>query len=212
MASATKTVTAANGRRLLLRSVESGDKELIARGLECLSERSRYRRFLTGKAEFTAAELAYLTEIDHHDHEAVVAIDPASGDAIGVARYVRLTSDPETAEPAVAVGDAWQSLGVGTALLRALVARARAEGILRFRATVLRENAPAFKLIERNGGLNARRWKGAGPQVEVELLLTASPRRDRTAAAHRRWSRAARRGASPRTGPRRRRARTGASR
>ena len=48
-----------------------------------MSEESRYRRFLAPKPSFTAAELAYLTEIDHHDHEALIAIEPQSGEPVG---------------------------------------------------------------------------------------------------------------------------------
>ena len=37
----------------------------------------------------TSSQLAYLTEVDHRDHEALVAIDMAAGDSVGVGRYVR---------------------------------------------------------------------------------------------------------------------------
>ena len=36
------------------------------------------------------SQLRYLTEVDHHDHEALIAFDPAAGTRSAVARFVRL--------------------------------------------------------------------------------------------------------------------------
>ena len=72
--------------------------------------------------------VTYLTEIDHHDHEAIIALEEESGEGIGVARYVRNPTHPETAEVAVTVIDEWQGRGLGTLLLEVLGQRARAEG------------------------------------------------------------------------------------
>ena len=62
-----------------------------ARGLNgCLSEQSIQRRFLGPKPSLSASELRYLTEVDGHDHYAIVAI-PDDGDdrIVAVARFVR---------------------------------------------------------------------------------------------------------------------------
>ena len=87
---------------------------------ERLSEESRYRRFFTTKNELSAAELDYLVDVDHEDHEAIIAIDPSSGEVLGVARYIRSKDDAEVAEVAVTVADDWQRRGLGRALLRPL--------------------------------------------------------------------------------------------
>jgi GNAT superfamily N-acetyltransferase len=144
------TAATRNGKTVLIRPLEPDDKRLIVEALGRMSEQSRYRRFLAPKPDFTAAELSYLTEIDHHDHEALIAIDPESGQAIGVARYVRLVGEPRVAEPAVAVIDDWQRQGVGSVLLQRLVTRAREDGLSHFRATVLRENRPMLELLEKS--------------------------------------------------------------
>jgi GNAT superfamily N-acetyltransferase len=81
--------------------------------------------------------LAYLTEVDHHDHEALVAFDDCSSEGVGVAWYVRV--DGATAEAAVTVADDWQGRGLGTALTSMLAERALEEGIDRFTAVVLAE-------------------------------------------------------------------------
>jgi RimJ/RimL family protein N-acetyltransferase len=155
-----------DGRTIVIRALQPGDKPLLVEGLKQMSEESRYRRFLAPKPSFTAAELAYLTELDHHDHEALIAIEPESGEPVGVARYVRLADEPEVAEAALAVVDEWQHRGVGTALLRILNARARQQDVRRFRATVLSDNQPMLRLLDQ-AGLQPAGRESSGPGVQA---------------------------------------------
>jgi RimJ/RimL family protein N-acetyltransferase len=128
---------------VFIRPIEPSDKALLAEGLRRLSDASVRLRFLSSKPSFTAAELRYLTEVDGHDHIALVAIDDDTGCLIGVARCVRLEGRPDTAEMAIVVGDPWQGHGIGDALAEALAAAARAAGIHHFEALVQAGNAPA---------------------------------------------------------------------
>lgn len=137
--------TLRDGSTILIREVRDDDKRAIAAGFAAMSPESRYRRFFSGISRLSDADLKYLTEVDHHDHEAVIAFDPEGG-PVGVARYVRI-EPPEEAEVAVAVVDHWQGRGAGTALLERLIERARENGIERFAATVLSENAEALELF-----------------------------------------------------------------
>jgi RimJ/RimL family protein N-acetyltransferase len=155
-----------DGRTIVIRPLEPGDKPLLVEGLKRMSEESRYRRFLAPKPSFTAAELAYLTEVDHHDHEALIAIEPESGDPVGVARYVRDPVQQHVAEAALAVVDEWQHRGVGTALLRHLIARARQEDVRRFRASVLSDNQPMLRLLDQPG-LQPTGLESPGPGVQA---------------------------------------------
>jgi len=63
---------------------------------------------------------------------------------VGVARYVRLTDDPETAEVAVTVADYMQGRGVGKQLGVLLADEARGRGVVRFSASILTDNRPAL--------------------------------------------------------------------
>ena len=72
---------------------------------------------------------------------------------MGVARYIRLTGRPQTAEVAVTVVDGWQGRGLGTELLTQLSGRARQEGIRRFIAVTSAGNAAAAGLL-RTAGAN----------------------------------------------------------
>jgi GNAT superfamily N-acetyltransferase len=118
------------------------------RGFERLSPESRYRRFLAPIADLSESTIRYLTEIDHLDHEAMIALDEQTGEGIGVARYVRDPEHRDVAEVAVTVIDDWQRRGVGTLLLEVISARARQEGITRFTALMLAANKEMMDLLQ----------------------------------------------------------------
>jgi RimJ/RimL family protein N-acetyltransferase len=158
-----------DGTEILIRPIRPDDREELAAGVRRLSPESRYRRFFTPTNELSASELSYLTEVDHHDHEALVALEPASGHGIGVARFVRSADDPEVAEVAVAVADSWQNRGVATALLGRLTERAREEGVRRFSAEILADNRPMLELIEELGDVTTRHLDHGSVRIELEL-------------------------------------------
>jgi GNAT superfamily N-acetyltransferase len=112
---------------LVIRPITPHDKQALIDGFERLSETSRYRRFLSPHGRLSDAELRYFTEVDHHHHEALVAIDPRTQQGVGIGRYIRSKQDPTAAELAIAVVDEWQRMGVGTRLATALADRARQE-------------------------------------------------------------------------------------
>jgi RimJ/RimL family protein N-acetyltransferase len=106
-------------------------------------------RFLAPQSRLSSSVLDYLTVIDHDRHEALIAVDPETGQSFGTARYVRSKTDPGTAEFAVGVGDRWMRVGLGTALLGALANRAREAGIVRFTGLIHTDNAAIKRLIEK---------------------------------------------------------------
>ena len=139
-----------DGTPILIRKIRPGDRHFLALGLRNLSALSVQRRFLGPKPKFSRSELRYLTEVDGHDHVALVAESPAQPvrQLIAVARFVRLPEDPEAAEAAILVIDSWQGRGLGSLLARELAARARGLGIKRFTASMASDNLPALRLME----------------------------------------------------------------
>ena len=135
------------GTGLEIRPIKPEDRAALAAAVDQSSDEAVYRRFLNPHGRLTAAELRYLTEVDHRDHEALVAIDPASGESVGVARYVRDPERRDSAEIAVAVLEQWQGQGVGKALVRRLAERARDEGIAQFTGLMLSDNRPMRRLL-----------------------------------------------------------------
>lgn len=144
-------VILSDGQKVLLRLLQPGDKELVRGGFAALSMRSRYRRFLTGKARLSERELAYLTELDQKDHFALGAIcvdDRGQAQGVGIARFVRSPGRPEIAEPAVVVIDRLHGRGLGRILCERLAEAARERGVQAFRCEVLASNTPMRALIE----------------------------------------------------------------
>jgi GNAT superfamily N-acetyltransferase len=162
--------TLRDGSELAIRPVRPDDKDAIAAGFERLSPESRYRRFFAPLQRLTARDLEYLTEVDHHDHEAVIGFDAATGDPVGVARYIR-SDVPAEAEVAVTVVDDWQGRGAATALLDRLVVRARDEGITHFLALVLTENEDAIELFDHLAPSGSEHRRSASGHLELVIDL-----------------------------------------
>ena len=131
-------------------------------------------RFLTPKKELSPAELRYFTDLDHHDHEALGALDNGDGRGVGIARYIRHADDPYAADIAVTIVDNWQGRGLGSELLARLSDRAREEGIRRFTALVAAENAAVAGLL-RDVCQPVRRESGTR---EYEIALVPSGEQD----------------------------------
>jgi nucleotide-binding universal stress UspA family protein/RimJ/RimL family protein N-acetyltransferase len=162
------SVALRDGARIVVRPIEPEDRDELAAGFERLSPESRYRRFFGPMRELRQRDLDYLTQVDHRDHEALIALDDATGQGVAVARFVRTA--PDEAEPAVVVADDWQRRGLATQLLDALADRAREEGVARFRAPVLAENAQAIAVLKRLGETHTTRM---GRELELEVVLPA---------------------------------------
>jgi RimJ/RimL family protein N-acetyltransferase len=159
-----------DGSEVLVRPVRPADAPLLAEGFARLSAESRRLRFLTDKVELTPAELRYFTEVDHHDHEALGALSLVDGRGLGVARFIRDPDDPESAEVAITVVDAWQRRGLGTELLRLLTERARAEGVHRFTAMVAADNDAVVGLLTTLGA-EVRTTSHEPGAVDYEIVL-----------------------------------------
>jgi RimJ/RimL family protein N-acetyltransferase len=161
-----------DGSLVAIRPVRPEDAALLTDGFARLSARSRQSRFFTGKQRLSEAEVRYLTNVDHRDHEALGAVS-RGGRGVGVARYIRDPGDTASAEVAVTVVDEWQGRGLGSKLLALLSNRARATGISRFTAVTAAGNTASKTLIVHAGGtLVSRR----GPHWDYEIPL--EPLRD----------------------------------
>lgn len=142
-----------DGRPILLRSIRPADRERIVAGLRRLSPASRYLRFHAPIERLSDAQLDYLTEVDHVDHEAIVALDLSDLDVpgVGVARYIREPFEPTVAEAAITVADDYHGQGAGTILLGALAQRARSNGVEIFRNYVLDGNHGMLEVFDHLG-------------------------------------------------------------
>jgi GNAT superfamily N-acetyltransferase len=166
-----------DGSALEVRPIRPEDKDAIQAGFERMSPETRYRRFFAPVQKLTESDLAYLTEVDHHDHEALVAFDADSGEPVAAARFIR-AYEPTQAQVAVSVIDDWQGRGVATAMLEQLIERAREEGIERFLALVMEDNQDAVEVARRLfPDLMEKRSADGYVELEIELPEEGQPLR-----------------------------------
>ena len=162
---------------MLIRTLHPGDGPGLAEAFEQLSETSRYRRFFAVKPRLSEESVAFFTDVDHRDHEALAAMTPDSRQLVGVARFIRNSGKPDQAEVAVTVIDSWQRRGLATVLLCELAQRAAAEGIRHFTAEILAENRPMLTLVRR---LEQADTSFHGTTVSALIELPASAKQSAT--------------------------------
>jgi acetyltransferase len=146
-----------DGSTISIRPIRPEDEPRIVKFHESLSEESVYRRYFLfmGLAERTRHErLTRICFIDYDRQMALIAehqpFPGAPAEIIGVARIVRSATEPE-AEYAAIVTDEFQGKGIGSELTKRLIAFARHEHLGRLTASVLFENTPMQKLLEKYG-------------------------------------------------------------
>ena len=157
---------------LPIRRLASGERRPVLQVFAGLSERSRRLRFLGPKPVLRERELEHLVDVGCCGREAVVATHPETGDALGIARYVRQGADPATAEVAFEVVDEWQGLGVGSRLASALVEIAAENGIRRLHAAVAPENRAALALLRKLGRVEWTSFVDGAYEVVVAVELS----------------------------------------
>ena len=140
-----------------VRDIRPDDKAALERLHSRLSADTRYRRYHGAKGALSRSELRYLTEVDGHEHVALVAED-AGGELHGVARVVA-DGGPGQAELAVVVADSVQDAGVGATLMTQLLDRAEREGVHRIVLEVQADNHRALRFFQ---GFGARQERAGG--------------------------------------------------
>jgi RimJ/RimL family protein N-acetyltransferase len=162
--------TLRDGRQTRVRALKSDDRAGLLSAVSKSSAQSLYRRFFSPKRSLTEDEVAYFMDVDFVDHVALVAEleEDGRGVIIGGGRYVLV--EPGKAEVAFAVVDRYQEQGVGTALMRHLVAIARHVGLEELTAEVLADNISMLKVFEKSG-LRVRTTRDAGV-IHVALRLS----------------------------------------
>ena len=168
----------ADGARVMIRPLVASDREALARGFDRLSPASRRLRFFSTIEALSEAQLDYLTNVDHVNHDAVacVLIDEAGvpGDGVGVGRWIRLDDEPTKAEIAVTVLDEYQGRGIGTLLLGTLAQRAMERGVETLFARVLWENVGWLESL-RSVGARVEADEPGVARIEFDISVPEPP-------------------------------------
>ncbi len=145
-------LTLPDGGVMRLRLTRAEDREGIVQAFASLSVETRVQRWFYPKMKLTDEELdAIVCPLDD-DHGAISAIelgpDGAEVAPIGIARFVRSKEDPEAAEIAITIVDAWQGLGIGRILLHRLLAMVSERGIPFVEGRLQADNRAIRHLLE----------------------------------------------------------------
>jgi GNAT superfamily N-acetyltransferase len=142
--------TLRDGGRVEIRALTPDDRSDLLTAVARTSAKSLRRRFFVPKKNFTDRETAFFLNVDFINHVALVAVVEEDGRTVivGGGRYIVVK--PGEAEIAFAVVDDYQGRGIGSLLMRHVVAIARAAGVERLVAEILAENLPMLRVFEQS--------------------------------------------------------------
>ncbi len=158
------------GKAVEIRSLRQSDRADLEQAVKRETTQSLYRRFFTVKREFSEKEAEFYINVDFVKHVALVAIVTEDGKPaiVGGGRYV--TVQPNEAEVAFSIIDEYQGRGLGTLLMRHLIAIARSAGFKTLIAEVLPENVPMLKVFEKCGCSVSKRHRDGVVHVVIDLV------------------------------------------
>ena len=145
--------TLRNGTKMTIRPIRPDDAYREREFVRRLSAKTKQYRFMHTIEELTPAMLAQFTQIDYDREMALVAVtEDADGELTqqGVARYI-VNPDDTSCEFAIVVSDDLQHQGVGTRLMKALIAAAKSHGLKRIEGTGVAENYAMLDLMQSLG-------------------------------------------------------------
>lgn len=157
-----------------LRELGADEHDVLDAVFAGLSASSRHHRFHAPIRLLTGPMRTHLGAVDGRRHIAVAAF-AADGAPIGIARLIGFgCGPPGRVELAVEVVDAWQRRGVGSRLVREVLARGRAAGHREVVAEVLAENVGMQMLLFTV--LSELTWVEDGPELTfIGALAGAAP-------------------------------------
>jgi RimJ/RimL family protein N-acetyltransferase len=157
-----------DGTSLEVRALKPEDEAGMLAAIERTGVQSLQRRFFVMKREFSEKERNFFMKVDFINHVALVAVAQEDGrpTIIGGGRYI--VFEPQRAEMAFVVVDAWQGRGIGSILMHHLIKIAGETGLKELIAEVLPENTAMLKVFGKFGFKPAPR---RDPQT-VHLALT----------------------------------------
>jgi acetyltransferase len=164
-----KKLTLDDGSEITIRPIRPEDEPLLVDFHNALSERTVYLRYFHWMKLEQRTEHERLTRMCFIDYDRQMAfVAERQSQIVAVGRLVK-SHAAEEGELAVIVADQFQKRGIGAEIARQLVDFARDEKLERVTATVLFENRPMQKILERLGF--HLKQTGGSESLEAELIL-----------------------------------------
>jgi acetyltransferase len=135
--------------RMRVRPIRPEDEALYDEFFAHVADEDRRLRFF-GAADLSHGFLARLTQIDYAREMAFVAVAEATGELLGVARFV---ADPDyvRGEYAIMVRSDLKGRGLGWWLMQYLIDYAKSEGLQELHGSVLAENTTMLAMCRKLG-------------------------------------------------------------
>lgn len=158
-----------DGGMVQIRTVAAADLDELRALYVGASRQSLYLRFFSVGLAAMDHYLDVLIKPTSPDHRALLAI--VGGRVAGVIAFERI--DDRSADVSLLVADERQHEGIGTLLLEHLASQARRDGIERFVADVLTENAAMINVFRALGFGVDFRFDGGCMRVTIDLIASA---------------------------------------
>ncbi len=157
----------AKGKKFTLRPIRPEDADAHGAMFSRLTPEDVRYRFFSAMRSLGAEQIMRMTDVDYGREMAIIAVDEA-GNTAGVARLVRNDTDGNSAEFAVVVEPAAKGLGLASALMRAIIAWGKAQGVQEINGQILADNMPMLAFIRRLG-FTVERIPGESEILEAKL-------------------------------------------
>ena len=144
--------------QIVIRPVRPDDETRYVKFFSAISPEDIRRRFFTGRRAFPHTFLAGLTQIDYAREMALVAIDSATQELLGVSRLV-LDPNLTSGEFGILIRSDLQGRGIGWQLMCALLSYAQSEGVEEISGLVHVDNTEMIHMASELG-FKARQFEG----------------------------------------------------
>jgi len=151
-----------------IRPATAVDVDLVWQLHQHLSSDSIYKRYHSPRVP-SRAEMAQMCGLHGENGRSFIAIAPGKAKIVGMAYYITQSANPETAEVALLVADAFQGQGIGKRLMKHLVEQAIKQGIRFFDAYVLSSNGSMIHLLNSSGRLIENHLSYGAREMRVQL-------------------------------------------
>ncbi len=141
----------AKGQKFTLRPIRPEDADAHAAMFARLTPEDIRFRFFSAMRSLSTEQISRMTDVDYGREMAIIAVNDQTGQTAGVSRLVRNDTDGLTAEFAVVVEPAAKGLGLASALMRAIIAWGKSQGVAEINGQILADNAPMLAFIKRLG-------------------------------------------------------------